>query len=98
MFYFAPYLIFVVHIVVELHHHNAHAVLRCGGGLFAVHLAVGKQISLQRTSHLLFNLLAGSSWIDGYHHSLTDSGMRELVLRHHVHAVDAHHKQNHYYQ
>ena len=98
MFDFTPYLILVVNIVIQLYHHNAHAVLRCGGGLFAVHLTVCKQIALQRASHLLLHLFAGSSRIYGYYHTLTDGGMREFIFRHHVHAVDTQNKQNHYYQ
>ena len=92
----APHLVFVVHIVVQLDHSYAHAVLRGRGGLCAVHLTVGKQIAFQRTGHLLFHLFSGSTGIDSHHHTLTDSGMRKLILWHHIHAVYAKHEQNQY--
>ena len=89
-----PHLILVVHIIVQFHHHDTHAVLRLRGGLLTVHLPISKEVALQRTSHLLLHLLAGGTRIDRHHHALTDGGMGEFVLRHDVHTVDAQHKQD----
>ena len=41
-----PHLVLVVHIIVQFHHHDTHAVLRLRGGLFAIHLTKGKKIAL----------------------------------------------------
>ena len=90
---FRPHLVLVVHVVVQFHHHDTHAVLRLRGGFCAIHLAIGKEVTLQWTSHLLLHLLAGGTRIHRHYHSLTDSCMREFVLWHDVHAVDTHHKQ-----
>ena len=46
MLQLTPHLILVVHVVVQAHHHDAHAVLRRGGGLGAIYLAKGKEIAL----------------------------------------------------
>ena len=42
----APHLVLVVHFIVQTYHHDTHAILRCGGGLDAIHLAERKQIAL----------------------------------------------------
>ena len=94
MFNLGPYLVLVVHIVVQLHHHNAHTVLRLRDGLLTIHLTIGEEETFQRTSYLLLHLLAGGTRIHSHYHTLTDGGMGEFVLRHDVHAVDAHHKQD----
>ena len=90
----APHLILIVHIVIQFHHRDTHAVLRGGGGLGAVHLTKGEEVTLQRTRCLQFHFFRGSTWIDGHHHTLTDGGMGELILRHGVHPEDTHHKQD----
>ena len=92
----APHLIFVIHVIVQFHHHDAHAVLTLCGGFHTVHLTKSKQIALQWSSHLLFYLLAGGTRVDGYYHTLSDGSMRKLILWHDVHAVDTHHKQDAY--
>ena len=51
-----PHLVFVVHIIVQFHHHDTHAVLRLRGRLITIYLTKGKKIALQRTGHLLFHL------------------------------------------
>ena len=89
-----PHLVLVVHVIVQFHHHDTHAVLRLRGRLLAIHLTKGKQIALQRTSHLLFHLFRCSARIDRHHYTLSDGGMWEFVLRHDIHTVDAHHKQD----
>ena len=89
-----PYLVLVVHVVVEFHHGDTHTVLRRGGGLGPLHLTVGKEVALQGARHLLLHLLTGGTGIDGHHHALPDGGMGELVLWHDIHAVDAHHEQD----
>ena len=93
MFDFAPHLVLIVHVVVQFHHHDTHAVLTLCGGFYTVHLTIRKEVTFQRTGHLLFHLLAGGTRIYCHYHTLTDSGMGEFVLRHNVHAIDAHHKQ-----
>ena len=94
VFDFRPHLVLVVHVVVQFDHRDTHVVLRRSGGLRTLHLAKGKEIALQRTSHLLFYLLTSGTGIDGHNHTLTYSGMRKFVFRHDVHAVDSHYKQN----
>ena len=91
--YLRPDLVLIIHIVVEFNHHDTHAVLRLRGGLLTIYLAIGEEVALKRTSHLLFDLLAGGTRIYSHYHTLTDGGVRKLILRHDIHAVDAHHKQ-----
>ena len=93
---FAPHLVFIVHIIVQFHHHDTHAVLRGGGGLHTIHFAIRKEVALQGASHLLLYFLTGGTRIYSHHHTLTDGGVRKLILRHDIHAIDAHHKQNAY--
>ena len=74
----------VVLVLVELHHHYAHAVLACGVGLATVHLLVGEDIALERTCHLLLYLLGRSTWHHGNHHTLAYGKGWKLVLWHHI--------------
>ena len=91
---FRPHLVLVIHFIVQANHHDTHAILRSGSRLCTVHLAICKEVALQGFCHLFLYLLAGSARIDGHHHSLTDGECRKLILGHHVHAVDTHHKQD----
>ena len=85
-----------MYVVVESQLHEAQSVLRCGGGLGAVHLFKCKEIAFEGARHLLFHLLSGGSGINGHHHTLAYDELWELVFRHYVHAEYSHDKQQQY--
>ena len=93
MFDFAPHFIFIVHIVVQFYHSNAHPVLRSGSGLGTVYFPVGKEVTFQWSCHLLFHFFGGSTRIDSNDYSLTDSGMWKFIFGHIIHSQNAHYKQ-----
>ena len=79
----------VVLVLLELHHHYAHAVLAGGVGLATVHLLVGEDVALQRPCHLLLYLLGRGTRHHGNHHALAYGEGWKLVLGHHVYRPQA---------
>ena len=90
---FRPYLVLVVHIVVQLDHHVTHAVLRRGGGLRTLHLLVGHQELFERLRQLLFDLLGRRPGIDAHDDALPDRVLGELLLGNARKGVDSEHEQ-----
>ena len=90
----APHFIFVVHVVVQSQHHNAHTVLRSGRCLLAIHLSVREKIAFQRFCHLLFHLFGCGSRVNRDDHTLADRERREFVFWHFIHAKQSQHEQN----
>ena len=94
VFDFTPHLIFIVHLVVQPDHHQAHTVLGGCRSFLTVYLSVSEQITLQRPCHLFLHFLGSSARIDSNDNPLANGKRRELVFWHDVHAIDAQRKKN----
>ena len=87
VFDFAPHLVFLVDVIVHLHHHHTHSVAACGGGFLSVHFLICEHVSFQWSCHLCFNFLACGSGHHGDNHALSHHKRRKFVLGHHVESV-----------
>ncbi len=91
---FGPGLILVVDVVLQFGSDYRHAIHALRGGLLAVYLFEGEQITLQGARHLLLYLFACGAGHHGDDGALAYGELRKLVLGHTVERVDAHRKEH----
>ena len=82
MFELAPEGIAVLHVIVEFHEHNQHAVFALCISLLLVHLLVSEDKILQRFSHPFFHFIGCGTWINSHAGTLTNSELWHFLLWH----------------
>ena len=85
-----------IDILVQIEHHDGHAVATDRGGLLLVHFLVREHIGFQGLGDLLLHLFRTGTGINRHHHALTYREDREFLLGHHHQGISPeNHGDNH---